>query len=75
MIPNAIDMGCATFYRHNRNEIAMQRIGRVQSGTGICHVMLRGINRQDYFEETGDYRMFVKMLSSVQERLEDDLVR
>ena len=27
----------------------MPRIGRVQSGTGIYHVMLRGINRQDIF--------------------------
>ena len=29
--------------------IVMPRIGRVQSGTGIYHVMLRGINRQDIF--------------------------
>jgi hypothetical protein len=31
----------------------MPRIGRVQSGTGIYHVMLRGINRQDLFVHTG----------------------
>ena len=31
----------------------MPRIGRVQSGTGIYHVMLRGINRQDIFEVPG----------------------
>ena len=29
----------------------MPRKGRETSGTGICHVMLRGINRQDIFEE------------------------
>ena len=29
----------------------MPRVGREQSGIGICHVMLRGINRQDIFEE------------------------
>ena len=25
------------------------------SGTGIYHVMLRGINRQDIFDDTEDY--------------------
>ena len=29
----------------------MPRQGRETSGTGIYHVMLRGINRQDIFEE------------------------
>ena len=47
------------FIRHNGNAALndpflgnhpnMPRIGRVQSGTGIYHVMLRGINRQDIF--------------------------
>ena len=36
--------------------------------------MLRGINRQDIFEEAEDYWTFIKILSTVQERLEDDLV-
>ena len=53
----------------------MPRVGREQSGTGIYHVMLRGINRQDIFEEPEDYWTFIKILSTVQERLEDDLVR
>ena len=52
----------------------MPRIGREQSGTGIYHVMLRGINRQDIFEEPEDYWSFIKILFAVQERLEDDLV-
>ena len=30
----------------------MPRQARKESGTGIYHVMLRGINRQDIFEET-----------------------
>ena len=34
----------------------MPRIGREQSGTGIYHVMLRGINRQDIFEDSEDYK-------------------
>ena len=28
----------------------MPRVGREQSGTGIYHVMLRGINRQDMWK-------------------------
>ena len=31
----------------------MPRIRREESGTGIYHVMLRGINRQDIFDEPG----------------------
>ena len=35
----------------------MPRVGREQGGTGIYHVMLRGINRQDVFEEgSEDYK-------------------
>ena len=52
----------------------MPRKGRETSSTGIYHVMLRGINRQDIFEEPEDYWTFIKILSTVQERLEDDLV-
>ena len=51
LISEAIDQESVTFYRKDNNIIAMPRIGRVQSGTGIYHVMLRGINRQDIFEE------------------------
>ena len=45
----------------------MPRQARKESGTGIYHVMLRGINRQDIFEETEDY---VRMLSCMQQMLE-----
>lgn len=34
----------------------MPRQPRTSSGTGIYHVMLRGINRQDIFEEQEDYQ-------------------
>ena len=40
-----------------------------RSGTGIYHVMLRGINRQEIFEEPEDYLTFIKILSTVQEDL------
>ena len=46
----------------------MPRIGRLQSGTGIYHVMLRGINRQDLFEEPDDYWTFIRVLSALQQR-------
>ena len=45
----------------------MPRQPRTASGTGIYHVMLRGINRQDIFEETEDY---VRMLSCLHQMLE-----
>ena len=45
----------------------MPRQPRTASSTGIYHVMLRGINRQDIFEETEDY---VRMLSCLQQLLE-----
>ena len=50
----------------------MPRQAREESGTGIYHVMLRGINRQDIFEEAEDY---MRMLSCLQLMLEqyDDL--
>ena len=45
----------------------MPRQARKESGTGIYHVMLRGINRQDIFEEPEDY---VRMLGCLQQMLE-----
>jgi REP element-mobilizing transposase RayT len=45
----------------------MPRQPRIASGTGIYHVMLRGINRQDIFEEKEDY---VRMLNCLQQMLE-----
>jgi len=33
----------------------MPRQERTKSGTGIYHVMLRGINKQDIFEDDEDY--------------------
>ena len=33
----------------------MPRQERLQSATGIYHVMLRGINKQDIFEDDEDY--------------------
>ena len=43
----------------------MPRQARKESGTGIYHVMLRGINRQDIFEEAEDY---MRMLNVERDR-------
>ena len=43
----------------------MPRKPRESSGTGIYHVMLRGINRQDIFDDAEDYWTFIRMMSTV----------
>ena len=43
----------------------MPRQARKTSGPGIYHVMLRGINRQDIFEDADDYMQFLKSLSNL----------
>ena len=40
----------------------MPRKSRETSGTGIYHVMLRGINRQNIFYDTKDYEIFLELL-------------
>ena len=40
----------------------MPRSARRQSETGIFHVMLRGINRADLFQESEDYERFIDVL-------------
>ena len=40
----------------------MPRKPRESSGTGIYHVMLRGINRQNIFYDANDYETFLKTL-------------
>lgn len=40
----------------------MARQSRQSSGTGIYHVMMRGINHQNIFEEQEDYYQFLTTL-------------
>ena len=47
--------------------INMPRQARKTSGTGIYHVMLRGINRQDIFEDDDDYMKFLQSLHQLVE--------
>ena len=45
----------------------MSRDARKISSTGIYHVLLRGINRQDIFEDADDKDAFLRILSEVKE--------
>lgn len=50
----------------------MARIPRVVSGTGIYHVMMRGINRQDIFEDTDDYNRFMAILQQMVKPIDEN---
>ena len=52
--------------------IAMARLARQQSGTGIYHVMLRGINRQNIFEDDEDFQHMVGSLYALCHRFDED---
>ena len=45
----------------------MTRTARKMSSTGIHHVIIRGINRQQIFEEQADYEKFLAILAEVKE--------
>ena len=49
----------------------MPRQERLQSATGIYHVMLRGINKQDIFEDDGDYSQFLNILHGLVNRCDE----
>ena len=40
----------------------MPRTQRVISGTGIYHIMMRGINHQDIFHDSADYNYFLSVM-------------
>lgn len=47
----------------------MARIGRIESSTGIYHVMVRGINKQSIFKEDNDYYKYLNILKEYQEEI------
>ena len=49
----------------------MPRQERLQSATGIYHVMLRGINKQDIFEDDEDYSQFLNILYALVNRCDE----
>ena len=61
-----------------QNNIAgtgMARQLRKKSETGVYHVMLRGINRQDIFEDEGDYQQMVSILRGLIDRCDEHKVQ
>lgn len=50
----------------------MARQSRLPSGTGIYHVMMRGINHQNIFEEHEDYYQFLNTLDMMAQAYEPD---
>lgn len=49
----------------------MPRQARKESGTGIYHVMLRGINRQDIFEDREDYARMLRCMAQMLEQYDE----
>ena len=50
----------------------MPRQERTKSGSGIYHVMLRGINKQDIFEDDEDYLQMTVCLQGLTERYDEN---
>ena len=50
----------------------MPRQSRQSSGTGIYHVMMRGINHQNIFEDQKDYYQFLSTLDAMSQSYEKD---
>lgn len=50
----------------------MPRQPRQASGTGIYHVMMRGINHQNIFEDTEDYYQFITTLDRIRVQYDDN---
>ena len=50
----------------------MPRQPRKPSGTGIHHIMMRGINHQNIFEDAEDYYQFITTLDRMRHRYDDD---
>lgn len=51
----------------------MPRKARIQSTTGIYHIMMRGINQQQIFYEESDYNKFINLLQDNKEKCEYEL--
>ena len=50
----------------------MPRQSRKPSGTGIYHVMMRGINHQTIFEDEEDNYQFINTLDRMRVRYDDE---
>ena len=43
----------------------MARQARQLSSTGLYHIVFRGVNRQDIFEDTADYEKMITILTEL----------
>ena len=53
----------------------MPRSARKESGVGIYHVMMRGINRQAIFDDDEDCRRFMDILADLPFQHDDDVIQ
>lgn len=51
----------------------MARIARRKSGTNIYHIMIRGINQQNKFEDEEDNRRFIQILARYRKDIEFEI--
>lgn len=56
-----------------RSEIEMSRPPRRLSETGLYHVIFRGINRMDIFEEEADYNKFLEIMQKQKDEFEFEI--
>lgn len=59
------------YLQRNQVRTQMPRQSRKRSSTGIYHVMLRGINKQDIFEEAEDYVRMKEIFMRLNERRDE----
>lgn len=57
----------------------MPRQARTASGTGIYHIMMRGVNRRNIFDDDEDRQRFVQILGGllfqyIREEIEADVI-
>lgn len=51
----------------------MPRVRRALSSTGIYHIIVRGINKQNIFVENGDNERFIDTLAGYQNEIEYEI--
>lgn len=51
----------------------MSRIARSYSQSGIYHILFRGINQQNIFEEKADYEKFIEITANVKSQMEFEI--
>ena len=51
----------------------MSRAARSYSQSGIYHILFRGINQQNIFEEKADYERFIEITANVKSQMEFEI--